>query len=369
VGTAALVGVSTAKLLTKPAASTNRAAGNRHGSSVAIAEAQSDATVHQKGFVTVAYRVTDPDGASAAIRIIIRRANGSVAQIIRIAARQPTGRPLSYRFRVALEPGTYTWFVRAASGQDVATSARGAALTVLPPLVALFPTADNIARAGAYLQARNSHSALAVVDSHGDLHGYNLDKQFVSASVIKAMLLVQYLRTHATLSEDMKDTLTQMITRSNNAAAYKTFGLVGAGGLYSLAGTAGMKHLTVGQNVIFSYVTAGDQARFFFNMDSYIPSQHRAFAHFLLSHIIDQQSWGIPRVARPSWQVFFKGGWIGPKKDPFTLVNQVARLQRGDLTWSMAVLTSGNPGWPYGPVTLEGVAQRLLAGAPDAEAR
>ena len=46
--------------------------------------------------------------------------------------------------------------------------------------------------------------------------------------------------------------------------------------------------------------------------------------------------------------------------DPYTLVNQVARLQRGRRRWSVAVLTDGNPHSPHAFVTLRGVARRLL---------
>jgi hypothetical protein len=301
--------------------------------------------------------------AVSSVVIIIKKADGSVV-LTRDLGPQPPDRTLGYRFRVTLKPGHYIWFVRATGADGVTrTSTQGDRLNVRAPLPRLFPSAAAIASAVDYLRERNSDSGIAVVDTRGVLHGHNLDKQFTSASVIKAMLLVAYLRTHASVPPDIENELTLMITQSDNAAAFEIFGLVGAKGLEDLAHLTGMKHLRVGEDVIFSRITAADQARFFFHLDEYVPRAHRALALYLLSHIIATESWGIPQVARPEWKVYFKGGWFGAKEDPFRIVNQVARLERGKLKWSVAVLSDENPHSPYGVETLEGVAQRLLLGA------
>ena len=323
--------------------------------------------VHRKRRVTLAYRVANQGEAIRSVTIIIRRASGRVAATLGLGP-QPPDRRLSHRFRVRLKTGRYTWFVRATGADGVTrTSPQGDSLVVRAPLPRLFPASAAIASAVAYLQERNSDSAIAVVDTRGVLHGHNLDKQFTSASVIKAMLLVEYLRTHASVPADIENVLTLMITQSDNAAAFEIFGIVGAKGLEDLAHLAGMKHLRVGEDVIFSRITAADQARFFFHMDEYVPPAHRALARYLLSHIIATESWGIPQVARPDWRVFFKGGWFGAEEDPFRIVNQVARLERGKLKWSVAVLSDENPHSPYGVETLEGVTQRLLAASPESE--
>jgi hypothetical protein len=316
--------------------------------------------VHRSRMVTLTYQVSNHGTALRRVLIVIRKPNGSIAESLHLGPQAPDSQ-LSHRFRVTLKPAKYTWFVRATGANGVArTSARGGSLTVLGPLPRLLPSAASIDAAAAYLRQRDPDSALAVVDSRGGLHGYNFDTQFASASVIKAMLLVQYLRTNVVVPSDMEATLRLMITQSDNAAAFRVFAAVGAKGLYDLARLTGMKHLSVAADVIFSRVTAADQARFFYAMDDYIPPEHRALAHDLLSHVVPSQSWGVPQVARPDWTVFFKGGWIGPKTDPYTIVNQVARLERGKLKWSVAVLSDRNPHSPYGVATLEGVAQRLL---------
>jgi beta-lactamase class A len=73
-----------------------------------------------------------------------------------------------------------------------------------PPELPAFPLPEAIARAQAWLAERDGVTAFAVVDSHGDLYGWNEDETFVSASVVKAMLLVGYLRTHEQIPAGMK---------------------------------------------------------------------------------------------------------------------------------------------------------------------
>jgi hypothetical protein len=223
-----------------------------------------------------------------------------------------------------------------------------------------FPTAASIHRAIAYLKGRDCEAALAVVDTQGKLYGYRSGVTFTSASVVKAMLLVQYLRTHPHLESGMRTTLTQMITESDNDAAYRTYAAVGARGLLRLARRSGMRRFSPGDDVLYSRITAADQARFFARLDDYLPAAQRRFARSLLTHIVSRQTWGIAEVARPRWRVLFKSGWFGAADDPYTLVNQVARLERGDAVWSVAVLSDGNPHSPYAFATLRGVTRRLL---------
>jgi hypothetical protein len=90
-----------------------------------------------------------------------------------------------------------------------------------------------------------------------------------------------------------------------------------------------------------------------------VPRRFRAYARSLLSGIAGYESWGIPRVARPRWHVFFKGGWRGTGRGQ--LVHQVARLERGRTRFGMAVMTDGDPSMGYGITTIQGVTARLLS--------
>ncbi len=107
-------------------------------------------------------------------------------------------------------------------------------------------------------------------------------------------------------------------------------------------------------------ITAGDQARLFRRIDLFVPARHRAYARRLLTSIIDQQRWGVPRALPSGWDVFFKGGWrpLGGRN----LVNQSALIQSEDRRVALAVLTDGNPSHGYGTDTIRGIARRVLRG-------
>jgi hypothetical protein len=94
-------------------------------------------------------------------------------------------------------------------------------------------------------------------------------------------------------------------------------------------------------------------------MDSLIPREFVGYARFLLSSIDPSQSWAIPAVARPlGYQVFFKDD-----SEPTglgQLVHQVARLEGHQLTFSMAVMSDGDPTMQYGIDTIAGVTRALL---------
>lgn len=62
-------------------------------------------------------------------------------------------------------------------------------------------------------------------------------------------------------------------------------------------------------------------------------------------------------MARREFQVFFKGGWL-PEVEG--LVNQVGRLERPGIKFSLAVLSTHDPSMAYGEQTIEGVTRRLL---------
>jgi hypothetical protein len=349
-------------ILLSPSSSVSPSPSSSPGPVVApVTVALADVTVQTGKWATMRYRIEDTSSATATVSIVLRWANGRKVTTFHPKGPQPTNVDLAFKGLMSFVPGSYEYVVHATNEAGVAeTTAGHRKVTITSPPPPLYPTAASIKKAIAYLKTRNAGAALAVVDTHGVLHGVNLNKQFTSASVVKAMLLVQYLRTHTTVSSSMRTTLTLMITQSNNAAAFRVYSIVGANGLRSLAHVSGMTRFVPGGNVLYSRITAADQARFFFKMDKYIPAAQRTFARYLLSHVVARQSWGIPRVARPTWRVYFKGGWFGAATDPFTLVNQIARLERTNMKWSMAVLTDHNPHSPYAFVTLQGVTSRLL---------
>ncbi len=227
-----------------------------------------------------------------------------------------------------------------------------------------FPAPSAVGRAAGYLAGRAGRTAFAVVDSEGRMSGVHEHWTFVSASVVKAMLLVAYLRRLDARGQRHVDSFSNsflypMINVSDNSAATQTWSIVGDSGLYSVAHAAGMTDFSIVGIWANAQISAADQAKFFFEMDSLIPREFVGYARFLLSTIAGFESWGIPAVARPhGYTVFFKGGWRGTGLGQ--LVHQVGRLERGGRTFSIAVMTDGDPSMGYGIATIQGVTGALL---------
>ena len=227
-----------------------------------------------------------------------------------------------------------------------------------------FPGPAAIAHAERYLNSRGGHTALAVVDSEGRLSGIRIHDTFITGSVVKAMLLVAYLRRLDARGQHRVDSysnsfLYPMLHVSDNNAATQCWSIVGNGGLYALAHAAGMTEFSVTSDWGSAMISAADQAKFFFEMDKLIPHEFVGYARFLLSTIADYESWGIPAIARPlGYAVFFKGGWR-PSPDIY-LVHQIARVEGHHHTFGLAVMTDGDPDMGYGIDTIQGVTTALL---------
>ena len=259
------------------------------------------------------------------------------------AAPAPTGRRV-----VATSDGSVTTRAR---------SRRARARVAVPPR-------RRIASARRFLAARAGQTAFAVVDSRGRLTGLRSDEQFSSASVVKAMLLVARLdaldRAGTAPGAGERALLGAMVRRSDNRAADAIYARVGDAGLMRLARRARMRRFGAVGYWANARVTPADQARFFLRLDPLLPRRQRAYGRGLLSGVVAEQSWGIPRAGRPRWRVFFKGGWR-PEAGGY-LVHQAARLERGERVVAVAVMTRANPSHYYGTETVRGVALRLLRG-------
>jgi beta-lactamase class A len=212
-----------------------------------------------------------------------------------------------------------------------------------------------------YVETRQGVVSFAFVDDRGRLRAYRPWRAAPSASLLKAMFLVAYLHRPSVRERALTDAdrslLGPMIRRSDNLTATRVLGLLGARPLYRLAARADMVHFRLRSPWGLSEVTAGDQARFFYRIDRYVPRRHRAYARWLLSHIVRSQRWGIPPAVPDGWKVYFKGGW---GSGTGRVTHQSALLQDGRRRLSLAVLTQWNPSHTYGTRTIRGIARRLL---------
>jgi hypothetical protein len=195
--------------------------------------------------------------------------------------------------------------------------------------------------------------------------GYRAAVTYRSASIVKAMLLVAYLRRpdvrHRALRPAERARLDPMIRQSDNRAADAIMRQVGTERLAALGRRAGMRSF-IPYPVYWggSMIDADDQARLFLRIDRYVPRRHRAYAMGLLRSVIPAQRWGIAAAVPHGWRIAFKGGW--GKGQTREVDHQVALLTRGRERVSVAVLTADNPSDGYGFATIQGVAARLLRG-------
>jgi len=212
-----------------------------------------------------------------------------------------------------------------------------------------------------HADARTGLISFAVVDTRGRRHGFAARRRYLSASVVKAMLLVAYLRKLGARppSAAERRELGLMVTVSKNRPATAIYRRVGDAALRRLARRAGMRRFSVAGSWGSARASAEDLARFMWRFDRLTPIRNRSYARRLLSSIVAKQRWGFSRFSlRAGWKAFFKGGWRRTGRG--RLVHEVALFERGRQRFTLAVLTDANPSMAHGTATLRGVAARLF---------
>ena len=221
----------------------------------------------------------------------------------------------------------------------------------------------DMAAARAWAAQRTGDVSFAVRTERRDW-SWRAATPYRSASIVKAMLLVAYLRRPdvrgRALRAGERALLDPMIRLSDNRAADAVHARVGLPALSALARRARMTHFLPHPVWGGSTVTAGDQARFFLRVDRLVPRRHRAYAMRLLRGIVAGQRWGLPAALPAGWRIAFKGGW--GKGVTRQVDHQAALLTNAGLRVSIAVMTADNPSDGYGAATIQGVAARLLRG-------
>ena len=241
-----------------------------------------------------------------------------------------------------------------------------AAVCLGVPTQAAEPWQPGIKKAISYAEQRAGSISFAVVGPAGRIYGYRRSAGVPSASVIKAMFMVAYLRHPSVRDRELRDSdkqlLGPMIKRSDNAAATRIADYVGPTRINRVAEVSGMRDFHYTRPWGSSTISARDQAPFFFRLERYIQRRHEDYARYLLSHVVESQRWGIGQINRPNWRFFFKGGW--GSGTGYT-DHQVAFLERGDKRIAVAIMVMNSPSHEYGKETLRGVADRLLIDLPE----
>ena len=220
----------------------------------------------------------------------------------------------------------------------------------------------DVAGAAAWAAERQGTVTFAVRTGER-LRGRGLDRQFPSASVIKAMFMVAYLRQADVRDRELEAAdralLAPMIRRSDNVTATRIRDIVGTAAIVRLAAAAGMTRFRIASVWGLSLITARDQTLFFLGIEELLPERHRAYAMRLLRRIVPSQRWGMGEVIPDGWRLHFKGGW---GSGTGAVDHQVGLLRRGRHRVAIAVLTVNNPSHAYGKATLRGVSRRLMRG-------
>lgn len=247
-----------------------------------------------------------------------------------------------------------------AAATPAAPIARPARRPARPRVV---PSVAGMRKAWRYAGARGGLVSIAVVDTRGRLRGRRAGRPYVSASIVKALLLVAELRrlerAGAPLDAATEGLLRAMITFSDNDAADAIYARTGDAGLLGVARSARMRRFETGGHWAAAQVTAADMARFFRRLRRLTAGPHRRTALRLLASVVEEQRWGVPRAAGRRWTARFKGGWRTTPRGE--LVHQAAWLHRGRRDLAIAILTDGQPSRGHAIRTIHGIAERLLA--------
>jgi len=216
-----------------------------------------------------------------------------------------------------------------------------------------------------YSSTRSGAISFAVKTPSGRLHAYRGHRVVPAASVFKVMLMVGYLRQGDVRDRKLNDSdrslLEPMIKRSDNSAASRIADQLGPRRIYRLARDAKMKHFRYTRPWGLSSIDATEQARFMFHLERYLPRRHEDYARYLLSHIVKSQRWGIAKVRRPDWKLYFKSGW---GSGTGAVSHQVAFLTHDGLRIAVAIMIESSPSHAYSTETLRGIATRLLRELP-----
>ena len=146
----------------------------------------------------------------------------------------------------------------------------------------VLPTPAQVVAAKRYASSRSGIVSFSVVDSRGKRYSLAGDHQFVSASVVKVMLLACFLNMkaieHESLTSIDRSKLRVMITLSDNDAADWIYGQVGDARLYNLARRLGMRRFSVSGYWANAQLTTNDQALLMENLSRAVFPPYYAYA-------------------------------------------------------------------------------------------
>jgi beta-lactamase class A len=214
------------------------------------------------------------------------------------------------------------------------------------------------------VHGRDSRLGLAVSDPRLDLtcalhQGWRFDAaSTIKATIISALLLKQHGPSHLTKAQRSLAWL--MITQSDNDAATDLWNEVGMRDMQRFLDKAGMKHTVLSEAWGLTQETAGDELRLLRLLAApgkMLSTASRQYVLSLMAHVIPSQRWGVPDGAPSGVTVSVKNGWLPYPTSRNWHVNSLGVFRGHDISYQIAVLTSGNSSENYGIATIQAEAR------------
>jgi beta-lactamase class A len=217
------------------------------------------------------------------------------------------------------------------------------------------------------LRGRAGHQAVTVRDPvTGISCQADERRRFVSASIVKAVILAALLRWHqetgTPLSPWEEGEATLMITRSDNDAATDLWEWVGMSRLRRFLSLAAMNETELGSGGYWglTQATAHDEMLLLDLLtrpNPVLSGASRSYQLRLMARVIPGQRWGTPAGAPRRVTAHVKNGWL-PDGTGWHVNSIGAFTGRGE-DYAIAVLTDDNPSEQYGIDTIQDVARAV----------
>jgi beta-lactamase class A len=214
------------------------------------------------------------------------------------------------------------------------------------------------------LAGRKSVVGLTVADPHlGLTCALRETSHFDAASAIKvtiisALLLAEHGPSHLTAKQ--KSLAWLMITRSDNNAATALWDHVGIDGMRRFLNKAGMRHTILSHAWGLTQLTAQDELtllQLLANPNRVLGGPSRRYVLGLMAHVVPSQRWGVPAGAPARIQVSVKNGWLPDPGNGAWHINSIGAFSGQNVSYQIAILTSGNRTEGYGIDTIEAAAR------------
>ncbi|MHC1563658.1 serine hydrolase, partial [Actinomycetospora sp. C-140] len=200
----------------------------------------------------------------------------------------------------------------------------------VPPPAAVRPVypaevaRDATARIDALVPARAvGHVSVAAVDTvTGRTFGYAADNPVPTASVVKLDVLETLLLQHQGSGEPIPsatmDLATRMMQQSDNEAASALWeGVGGVPAIDAVNQRLGLRDTHLVDHWGDTRTPASDQLALLAALTGPSPldADSRALAHDLMTHVVDDQRWGVSAAADPGTTPALKNGWMSVDAD------------------------------------------------------